>query len=185
MKNEQTLADGGCVQEKRPGRGSGAMYIRAVAGDFEQIYDNGMHLGRPISLPAPGGPQSWVSRSHLHHSRPHLESRLESGRLDRPWGVWLETRDRRSAPIRVAAPLERNSIRRDKNFRSNCIPTAVCRFCLRTRGCLDAFRPQFASLKFSFARKRIYVYSKGLYTITSSISIFPIIRNAVYIMTDD
>lgn len=42
------------------GRGKRSnIYLRGCAGDFEQIYDNGMHLGRPISL-LPAGLQSWA-----------------------------------------------------------------------------------------------------------------------------
>lgn len=83
------------------GRGSGAMYIRAVAGDFGQIYDNGMHLGRPISLP-PGGPQSRSLLFAPAHSRSRLES--GSGRSGRSANVWLEARDR-SAPITRRSPV--------------------------------------------------------------------------------
>lgn len=42
-------------EECTDSRQSGNVYLR-VAGDFEQIYDNGMHLGQPISLPSGRNP---------------------------------------------------------------------------------------------------------------------------------
>lgn len=73
MKNATDPRDPklGEAREKR-----GNIYLRGCAGDFEQIYDNGMHLGRPISLP-PAGLQSWALVRTCTLSRIAFESRIE------------------------------------------------------------------------------------------------------------
>lgn len=78
------------------------MYIRAVAGDFEQIYDNGMHLGRPISLPPGAGRNPGLSFAPALSVRISNRARNPAG--GRATSGW-ETRDR-SAPITVARRLE-------------------------------------------------------------------------------
>lgn len=129
-----------------PGRRGGNVHPSVgwvcCAGDFDQIYDNRMHLGQPISLPAGRNPGALVRTCTRASSRSRFE--FKSGQSNRLRS--LETRNRLTSIARVAVA------RSTSEFRNAAVPTqspvAVIRIFVSSRS-FTTERTSFLSLSTS------------------------------------
>jgi len=169
MKN----SDG--VRGKSAGRGSGATCIRAATGISGRFMITvciwvGQSVFRPVGRD-PGlsfAPASLSSASRIRPAGPSASS---------GWKLEIDQRRLESPAVRI--PNEIQSAATTRISARISAPVAICRFCLRSRGCLDAichwnFHFELVRKRRGWSRRRVTIFTptinKRVYTYNTSVS---------------